>query len=68
MSAALQACSLTLRLLWNTISGDKPLMGLSVWPLDSLISLAMLDGSDEMTTKIRPQARTWGIPDCLLTR
>ena len=65
---ALQVCSLTLRLLWNKISGDKPLMGVSVWPLDSLISLAMLDSSDEMTTKIRPVARTWGIPDCLLTR
>lgn len=61
-------CTLTQRLFWNKFSGDKPLMGVGVWPLDSLIYLAMLDGSDEMTTKIKPQARTWGIPNCFLTR
>lgn len=43
---------------WNKFSGGKPLMGVGVWPLDSLIYLAMLGGSDEMTTKIKPRART----------
>ena len=53
---------------WNKFSGDKPLIGVGVWPLDSLIYLAMLDGSDEMTTKIKPRVRTWGIPNRFLTR
>lgn len=68
MCVPVWACALTRRLFWNKISGDKPLMGVGVWPLDSLIYLAILDGSDEMTTKIKPQARTWGIPNSFLTR
>ncbi|MEQ2170610.1 hypothetical protein GOODEAATRI_002091 [Goodea atripinnis] len=43
-------------------AGDKPLMGVGAWPLGSLICLAMLDSSDEMTTKITPCGRTWRIP------
>lgn len=57
---------LTQRLLWNTFSGDKPLTGLWRSPSDSLIYLAALDGSDEMTTKIKPGVRTWGIAKALL--
>ena len=49
-----RVCTLTQRLFWNKFSGDKPLMGVGVWPLDSLIYLAMLDGSDEMTAEIKP--------------
>lgn len=59
-------CVLTQRLLWKTFSGDKPLTGLWRSPSDSLIYLAALDGSDEMTTKIKPGVRTWGIAKALL--
>lgn len=35
-------CALTQRLFWKKFSGDKPLTGLGVWPLDSLIYLALI--------------------------
>lgn len=59
--------TLTQRLFWNKFSGDKPLIGLWRPPSDSLIYLAALDGSDEMTTKIKPRVRTWGIANRFLT-